>query len=158
MRGLILTAIAAGACSVGCVATEQPICSEADAIPGFSLTINERPGLPDGVYQWTVTADGNTRTRHVAIDRGKGQCDDCVPGLDDDLWISMTHDSAAISVTDDPRGDRQAGPAHLAIRIGMGDQGATEIARFTFDPVYRPLRDDCQTVLQAQYVVNVIGP
>ena len=165
MRGLFAAMIAGAGvvAGAGCVAQDQTACSEPDAVPGFALYLHETPGFTAGVYAWTITADGKTRVRHVTLDPQslKGQCGDCAPGVDDDLWITMERDHAAISVVDDPNGRRQAGPAHLAIgieRVAATNVSAATIATFTFDPIYRPVHDDCQSILRAQYLVDVVGP
>jgi hypothetical protein len=159
MRGLIIGAVVAGA---GCVATDPTVCNEPLAVPGFSLYIHETPGLADGVYQWTVTADGATRVQDVTVVKGHGTCD-CVNKADPtaasaatELSIEMNQDGAVIALLDDPLGGgRQAGPSHIAIRLA---RGAQTIATFTFDPVYRPVSDQCQSVLRSQYVANIVGP
>jgi hypothetical protein len=160
MRGFLMMIAATGLAGAGCVANDTQACNELSAVPGFELNVNEAPGLADAVYTWTVTADGVTRTRTVTLKNGYGTCDCAEAGLADprgiaDLAITMQDGGAQLTLTDDPNGPRRAGPPHIDVAIVRGQQ---QIATFTFDPLYRPVSDQCQSVDRAMYDVNVIGP
>lgn len=156
-------AVAFGA-SAGCLTSNPPDCAaEWKSASGFSLFVNEAPGLADGVYHWTVSADGVTRTRDVTVTKGHGVCD-CGTASDPagslqaaELYVTMDADSASLVLFDDPSGGgRQAGPPHIDLAITRAD--GRLVGSFTFDPSYHPVSDDCQTVLRSQYVVDVVGP
>jgi hypothetical protein len=158
MRGFLM--VVATIAGTSCAVNDAPACDELAAVPGFELDVNEAPGLADAVYTWTVTADGVTRTRNVTVKNGEGFCDCAEAGIADppgqaDLAITMQNGGAQLTLTDSTTGPRRAGPPHIDLAITRGQQ---QIATFTFDPVYRAVRDDCQSVMRAQYDVNVIGP
>jgi hypothetical protein len=160
MRGFLMMVAATGLAGAGCVQTETQACDEPSAVPGFELIVNEAPGLADATYTWTVTADGVTRTRQVTMVDGYGKCACADAGLADptsvaDLSITMQDGGAVLALDDDPNGPRRAGPPHIDVAITRGQQ---QIATFTFDPQYRPVSDQCQSVSRALYDVNVIGP
>ena len=158
MRGFLM--VAAMLAGSGCVANDTSACDELNAVPGFELNVTEAPGLADAVYTWAVTADGVTRTRDVLVKNGFGFCQCAEAGLADPpgvaaLAISMQNGGAQMTLTDEPNGSRRAGPPHIDVAIMRRSR---QIATFTFDPTYRPVRDECQSVLRASYDVGVIGP
>jgi hypothetical protein len=144
-----LPIVVGAALGVGLGGCTREYCSDALAYPGFALFINVSSPLRDGVYTWTVKADGTTRTRTVTLNQGRGRCD-CAPGND----ISMDSLNSEISLLDDPQGPRQAGPSHVEITIMRGPQF---VASFVFDPVYRPIEGNCQVVQRAEYAASIVG-
>jgi hypothetical protein len=160
MRGFLMMVVATGLAGAGCVMEDAPACNELPAVPGFELNVLEAPGLADATYTWTVTADGVTRTRDVVLKNGAGSCACAEAGLADPpgvaaIAISMFNGGAQLTLTDNPNGARQAGPPHIDIAI---TRRGVQIATFTFDPQYRPVSDQCQSVDRALYDVNVVGP
>jgi hypothetical protein len=160
MRTLpIIVGVALG---LGLGSCTEEYCSDNLAVPGFALYVHETPAYADGVYRWTVTADGVTRVRDVTIAGGVGHCA-CGPGGDPagaarvggDLNVTMAPGDSELTLMDDPRGERQAGPAHVEVAI---TRGGVEMASFVFDPVYLPVQGNCQTVMRSTYRVDVVGP
>ncbi len=156
-------AIALGA-SAGCLTSSPTDCAaEWRSASGFSLFVNETPGLADGLYHWTVTADGVTRTRDVTVTKGRGVCacgittDPAGSQKAAELYVTMDANSASLVLFDDPAGGgRQSGPPHIDLAITRAD--GRLVGSFTFDPSYHLVSDDCQSVLRSQYVVSVVGP
>ena len=159
MRGFLMMAAAllAGA---GCVAQDKQACDELAAVPGFELDIAEVPRLMDATYTWKITTDGVTRTRDVVLKNGYGTCDCAEAGIADapdlsNIAITMQDGGAQLTLLDDPNGTRRAGPSHIELTMSRGPEWYVS---FTFDPTYRPVSDECQSVMRAAYDANVVGP
>jgi hypothetical protein len=137
-------------------------CSAYPAVSGVAMYVDETPGLTDGVYTWTVTSDGITRTRDVTVTNGVGRCECTVPQPGDpssalkiaELWITMDKNQAEVSLLDDPIKSGLTLPKHIEVTLARGTQ---TIAHFAFDPEYKPVHGDCQTTMRADYTVGVLG-
>ena len=152
--------------SAGCgVDTNAPDCASAQEVSGFTLYVNENPGLEDGVYTWTVTSDGVRRTRTVTVQNGHGICDcsdrsnppagTTAEDSPAELTIRMEQNGAQMSLTDDPALGGMTLPSHIEVDLA---RGGVQIATFTFDPTYHQLDGGCPGTVRSTFFVNVVGP